>query len=356
MKKIKVAIIGQGRSGRDIHGKYFKSAANVNFEVAYVVEADEFRRNAALSEYPGCKVFSDYKELFEIKDIDLVVNASFSEMHYAITKDLLLHGFNVLCEKPMARTYFECTDLIKTAKDMGVTLAVFQQSFFAPHYMHAKEIVNSGKLGDIMQVSIRYNNFARRWDWQTLHKKVAGGLYNTGPHPVGLALGFLDFDENTTIAFSKLGRAMTSGDSDDFAKVIFTAPNKPIVDLEVSSNDAYSPFNIKIQGSRGTYSVTLTDYKMKYIVDGENEPKPVIEESLRNTEGFPIYCKENLIAHEEEGKLEGSVFEIGSEIFYDMLYKKLTEGTPLSVTPEHAAKIINIIETVHAQNPSPVLF
>ena len=69
-----------------------------------------------------------------------------------------------------------------------------------------------------------------------------------------------------------------------------------------------------------------------------------------------MYCKENLIAHEEEGKLEGSVFEIGSEKFYDMLYAYLTEGTPLMVKPEHAARIINIIETVHAQNPSPVLF
>ena len=144
MKKIKVAIIGQGRSGRDIHGKYFKSAANTNFEVAYVVEADEFRRNAASTEYPGCKVFVDYKELFDVKDIDLVVNASFSEMHYAITKDLLNHGFNVLCEKPMARTYYECTDLIKTANDNGVKLAVFQQSFFAPHYEHAIEIIKSG--------------------------------------------------------------------------------------------------------------------------------------------------------------------------------------------------------------------
>ena len=356
MDKIKVAIIGQGRSGRDIHGKYFKSEANVNYQVAYVVEADEFRRNAALTEYPGCKVFADYHELFNVNDIDLVVNASFSQMHYAISKDLLEHKLNVLCEKPMARTYFECTDLIKTAEDNGVTLAVFQQSFFAPHYMHAQEIVKSGKLGNIMQVTIHYNGFSRRWDWQTLHKKVAGGLYNTGPHPVGMALGFLDFDENATVAYSKLGSAMTSGDADDFAKVILTAPGKPIVDLEVSSNDAFSPFNIKIQGSRGTYTTNLTEYKMKYIVDGENEPKPVIEESLRNPEGFPMYCKEQLIAHEEEGKHEGSVFEIGSEIFYDMLYKKLTDGTPLIVKPEHAAKIINAIETVHAQNPSPVRF
>ena len=354
MSKIRVAIIGQGRSGRNIHGSYFKSENNVNFEVVAVVEADEFRRNNALKEYPGCKVYADYRELFDAEGIDLVVNASFSEMHYCISKDLLSHGFNVLVEKPMGRTYIECTDLMKTAKDNNVTLAVFQQTFFAPHYVHAKEVIASGKLGDIMQVSVHYNNYARRWDWQTLHSKVAGGLYNTGPHPVGIALGFIDFDDNAQVAFSKLGQAMTSGDADDYAKIILSAPGKPVVDIEVSSNDAYSPFKIKLQGTRGTYTCTLEDYKFKYIVDGENPERPVIYESLKDENGLPMYCSENLISHEEEGKVEGTAFDIAVQRFYSMLHDTLTTGAPLKIGPEHAAKVINVIETVHAQNPSCV--
>ena len=145
MSKLQIAIIGQGRSGRNIHGNYFKSESNVNYEVVAVVEADEFRRNNALKEYPGCKVYADYRELFDVDGIDLVVNASFSEMHYPVTKNLHNHSFNVLVEKPMGRTYYECTDLIKTAKENNVTLAVFQQTFFAPHYLHAKDVIASGK-------------------------------------------------------------------------------------------------------------------------------------------------------------------------------------------------------------------
>ena len=33
MKKLNVAIIGQGRSGRDIHGAFFKSEFNENFNI-----------------------------------------------------------------------------------------------------------------------------------------------------------------------------------------------------------------------------------------------------------------------------------------------------------------------------------
>ena len=198
MKKLNVAIIGQGRSGKDIHGKYFRTEDNQFYCVKYVVDKDPFRRGVAEEIHPGCKTFADYTELYALDDIDLVVNATYSEMHYPITRDLLLHGKNVLVEKPFGRTRYECDELIKIAKEQGVTLAVFQQTFLAPFYEFVRDTVKSGKLGEVLQVSIRYNNFARRWDWQTLQKKCAGGAFNTGPHPIGMRLGFLDIDSNTT--------------------------------------------------------------------------------------------------------------------------------------------------------------
>lgn len=356
MRKLKIAVIGQGRSGRDIHGAFYKKETNDILDVAVVVEADEMRRKRALEEYPGCKVVENYQDLFGMEDIDLVVNASYSKMHYSITKDLLLHKFNVLVEKPFAANYYECQDLIKTAEDNGVVLAVFQQTFFAPYYEFSKEVAKSGKLGDIKQINIRFNGFSRRWDWQTLQCELAGGVYNTGPHPIGIALGLLDYAKDTKVVYSKLDCALTSGDSDDYAKIILTAPDKPVVDVEISSIDAFSDYNIKIMGSKGTYKCTTAEYKMKYIVDGENPKRPVIREFLSDEDGYPMYCTEQLITHEETGTFQGNGFDVAPEKFYRILHKTITEGTPLVTTPEHAAKIINVIETAHAQNPMPVKF
>jgi len=176
MKKLNLAIIGQGRSGKDIHGKYYTSEKNVFYNIKYVVDADEYRRGVAEEIYPGCKTFSDYRELFAFDDIDIIVNATYSEDHAPITEDLLLHGYNVLVEKPFARTRYECDRLIKIAKEKNLTLAVFQQSFLAPFYLYTNDLAKSGKLGEIKQISIRYNGLSRRWDWQTLQKKVAGSL------------------------------------------------------------------------------------------------------------------------------------------------------------------------------------
>ena len=245
-KKLDLAIIGQGRSGRDIHGLYYISEKNTYYNVKYVVDADARRRAMAEKRYPGCKALSDYKELYDL-DVDIVVNASFSECHYAITKDLLEHGKNVMVEKPFAATQYECETLIRTAEKNNVLLAVFHNTQPAPYFVHALKLIEDGTLGDVKQISIRFNGFARRWDWQTLQKKIAGSAYNTGPHPIGMALGFLDFDKNTKVVYSKLDTALTSGDAEDYVKILLAAPNKPLIDLEISSIDAYCDYNLKIQ-------------------------------------------------------------------------------------------------------------
>ena len=358
MKKLNLAIIGQGRSGRDIHGAYYRSEKNIYYNVKYVVEMDAERRKRAEEEYPGCVALTSYQELFDKKDVDLVVNASYSEMHYSIAKDLLEHGFNVLNEKPFARNRFECDTLMKTAKEKGVNLYVFHNTLYAPFYKHALETIASGVLGEIVQVNVYYNGFARRWDWQTMQKKMGGSAYNTGPHPFGIALGILGFDEATRIVYSDMkNTSLSSGDADDYCKVLLKAPNKPLVDLEINSTDVYNGgVNIKIQATKGGYKSNAHSFEYKYFVDEENPKKALIEESLKNENGLPMYCGEQLVWKEEKGTIEGDAFSVGTPSIYEEIYYNLTEGKPMSTSLEMARKIIEIIEATHAQNPLEMKF
>lgn len=355
MKKLRTAIIGQGRSGRNIHGRFFRSEGNTYVDVVAVVDFDPERRELALQEHPGCQVYADYRELFQRDDLDLVVNSTFSDLHYSVTKDLLEHGFNVVVEKPMARNYYECSDLIHTAKKHGVLLAVFQQSMLAPYYTNVRDAMRSGKLGQIQQINISFSSFSRRWDWQATQCRLGGSLYNTGPHPVSFALDMLDFDPETQLVFSKLVVAQTSGDADDYAKLILTAPGKPVVDVEVSSIDAFKGPGIKVQGTRGTLALNPDrSYTMKYVVPGENPERPLIMEPLKDEQGLPVYASEKLQLHEETVGNPQYPWDESSRRFYEMVYNKLTADVPMAVTAEMAAQIIRIIETAHAQNPLPV--
>lgn len=357
MKKYNLALIGQGRSGKNIHGKFLRSEGNQFFTVKYVVDADETRREKAKALYPGCETFADYQSLFRCSDIDLVVNSTYSEMHYEITKDLLSHGLNVLVEKPFARNRFECETLIRMAKEKGLLLAVFQQSFFATHYTKACEVIQSGVLGQIKQINVQYNGFARRWDWQTLQKRMGGSAYNTGPHPIGLALGFLDFDKDTQVVYSRLDKALTCGDAEDCVKILLTAPGKPLVDVEINSTDAYADHTLKIQGSRGTFVSTLSAFKYKYIANKDLTPRAPIEDFIHAEDGEPIYCSEQLDIQEVTGNMDVSAaFNVAVARFYEELYWAIAEGRPLSVTPEMATEIVAVIDKCHIDNPMPILF
>ncbi|MBQ7336639.1 MAG: Gfo/Idh/MocA family oxidoreductase [Clostridia bacterium] len=359
MKKMRVAIIGQGRSGRDIHGKHFLSENNDNAEVVAVVDALEDRRERAKKDF-GCDAYADYRELFDRKDIDLIVNASFSHQHFAIAKDCLEHGYNVLNEKPFAKTSYEAMELTRIAKEKGVIVTAFHQSLYAPPVLKMKEVLTSGKIGEVMQINLCYSGFSRRWDWQTLQCFCAGGVYNTAPHAIGVGLDLIGWDPAAKVTYSYLGKtAFNSGDANDFAKIIITAPGKPTIDIECNNNDAYKPEPFKIFGTKGTIATGpfANSVKVKYIIPEELEARPVIMEPLRQPEtGYPAYCGEKLNFHEEELTAEGDVFSTGSSIFYHMLYDAIMLGKPLDITPEKAGKVIEIIEAVHVQNPLPVLY
>lgn len=351
-ERLCVAIIGQGRSGKNIHGAYYRSERNVHFRVGYVVDRDPAMREIVKDLYPGAEILSDVSELYPKTDIDLCVNASYSNEHFPVTLDLLRRGFNVLTEKPMARTYFDCMTLIETAKESGARLFVFHNTQKAPFYLHAIEKMKDGTLGDVLEVGIRYNGFARRWDWQTLQKKLGGSAYNTGPHPFAMALGFLGGDPEAKVVYSKLvSTPLSSGDADDFVKAILTAPGKPLVDVEISASDAFPELTLKLQGTLGTLVSNPKSYKMKYIVEGENPPRDVVEKSLRDENGLPVYCREKLITHEESGDYQGTAFEVGTHGIYEDVYFALTEGREPEVSNGFAARVIGVIEQLHAENP-----
>ena len=179
MTQLRIGIIGQGRSGRNIHAEYLKTVPE-KFKIVAVSDYLADRCQRARDEY-GCEAYQDYREMINNKDLklDLVVNSTFSDLHAPISKEIMEAGLNVLSEKPFAQTADQVKELIGVSKRTGRLLAVFQQSRFAPYYRQIQKVILSGVLGDIKLVKVAFNGFARRYDWQTLQCHNAGGLYTS---------------------------------------------------------------------------------------------------------------------------------------------------------------------------------
>ncbi len=351
MHPLRVAILGQGRSGRDIHGHWLRQVPEA-FEIVAIVDPLAERRERARQEY-ACDVFEDYQALLNRRDLDLIVNAAPSHLHVPITLDLLSRGFNVLCDKPLARCVAEVDALIAAARQSGATLAVFQQSRFAPYYRKVREVIDSGILGRIVQISIAFSGFGRRWDWQTLQEFNGGNLLNTGPHPLDQALQLLDGDDMPE-THCWMDRATTFGDAEDYVKLILTRPGSPLIDIEISSCDAYPCFTYRAQGTLGGLKGTTTHIDWKYYLPAEAPQQRLTREPLFTPERTPAYCVETLPWREESWEFDGaglSLFDTMSKAFYEMLHRTLTTGAPLEVTPEQVRRQIAVIEACRRQNP-----
>ena len=79
-----------------------------------------------------------------------------------------------------------------------------------------------------------------------------------------------------------------------------------------------------------------------------DEPYIAIPENRNENE----YIKNPLVVNaSKSGLYPTNSFDIGTARLYEQLYYLISEGRPMTVTPEMAAAVISVIEAVHATNP-----
>ena len=348
MKKLRVGIIGQGRSGRSIHAKCLVERVADRYEVAAVCDPIVERCEESHRE-TGCRVYTDYRKLLEETDLDIVVNASVSHLHVPVSLDIIAAGHNLLSEKPLARTAAEVDRLTEAATKAGVLFAVFQQSRFAPTFLKLREVIDSGVLGRAVMIKVAFNGFARRWDWQTLQSHTGGNLYNTGPHPVDQALQL--FGDADPEVWCRMDGVNSFGDAEDHVKLLLSGPNHPTIDIEISSCAAYAPYVYQVYGSQGGLTGDHAHLEWKYFKPEEAPPQALVREPLTGRK----YCSEELIWYTDSwtSTEEELSFDYRVEAFYAALYRTMADGEPLAVTVPEVRRQIAVMEECHRQNPRP---
>jgi len=348
VKKIRTAIIGQGRSGRGIHGAYMNG--DRRYEIVAAVDPLKERRDRAAAEF-GCEVHADHKPLLKRKDLDLIVNTTPSHLHVPVTLEFLKARFDVVCEKPLANRARDVDKLIAAARKARRKLAVFQQNRFNPGFQQMLKVIRGGVLGRIVQVNITASGFSRRWDWQTLKARHGGSLLNTGPHLMDQALQVFGAGAMPEV-FCHMDRATTFGDAEDHVVVTLRGPNRPSVVVEISSCCTYGTDSFRVYGTQGGLTGGAAHLDWKYYRPREAPKQKLVRAPIVNADGLPAYCREQLKLHERSWDLKkGDQYASPTATFYKLLHKTLTAGAPLAITPEEIRRQIAVIEICQKQNP-----
>jgi predicted dehydrogenase len=150
------------------------------------------RAKKANQDYAGGKgkVFTDYRELLK-EDLDAVFVLTPNNKHAEISIKALEAGKNVLCEKPMAKTYAEAQAMIKARDKSGKLLTIGYQNRYRPDSLYLKAECEAGTLGEIYfaKATALRRRAVPTWGVFLDGEKQGGGpLIDIGTHALDLTL------------------------------------------------------------------------------------------------------------------------------------------------------------------------
>ena len=249
-KILNVAVVGCSGMAK-LHMKGVNENENANLYAICGTDSENLKLRA--EEFGVKRTFTDYNELVADPNLDAVVLVTPDQLHLEMTEKFLRAGKAVLCEKPMALTVEECEAMMKVERDTGGKLMIGQICRANPRFAKMKEIIDSGRIGDLMFVESEYaHNYtnARGFgDWRVdpaRHPFIGGGC-----HAVDL-LRWLAGDPTEVTAYSTK-KNLLDWPTDDNTVAIMKFPNGVIGKVFVSTGCMRNyTMRTVIYGTKGT--------------------------------------------------------------------------------------------------------
>ena len=191
LHEVKLAVIGYGGIG-SAHTGFIASGGVADMTLAAVCDINANRLAVVRERFPGVRCVTDFHDLLD-GSIDAVLIAVPHPMHCKIAAECLRAGVHVLVEKPIDITVTKAKKAVVAAEESGSIFAVMLNQRTAPIFQRAREIVQSGALGNLKRTVWIITNWYRTQhyydsgSWRATWKGEGGGvLLNQAPHNLDL--------------------------------------------------------------------------------------------------------------------------------------------------------------------------
>ena len=265
MSQINIAVIGAGR----IAHSHFAGLLNLPQCYRYAIcdPCEDGRAEKLKEQYGVEKACADYKELIGDPKVDAVIVTTPDHSHCEIASAFLRDGKPVLLEKPMALKKEDCEELLRVSKETGVMLMVGQVCRYNHNFVQAKNIIDTGVLGDLVFVESEYahsyelNPGTGNWRVHPDREAIIGG----GCHAIDL-LRWIAGNPTEVTAYAN-HKYLPDWPVNDTTIAIYKFPNDVIgkVFCSIGVKRVYT-MRTCIYGTKGTlvfgnYDKTMTLYR-----------------------------------------------------------------------------------------------
>ncbi len=195
METIRAALVGCGRIS-DLHQLGY--CGRDDARIVAVCDTDGERAQAKASAWGVKKFYTDFEQVLNDKEIDLVELLTPHHLHCPMTVAACQAGKHVSVQKPMALTASEADQMIAAAQTAGVVLRVYENFVYYAPAVRARQMIEAGEIGEVRAVRMHISTGTSTtgwevplsaWVWRFDEKLCGGGelVFDHGYHLFSLA-------------------------------------------------------------------------------------------------------------------------------------------------------------------------
>jgi predicted dehydrogenase len=185
MQTIRTAVFGTGFVGR-VH---LEGIRRLGFVELYAIGEPQIEKaNQLAAEFGVRKTEADYRRILEDPAVDAVHVCTPNFLHFPIAKAALQAGKHVICEKPLATSVTEASELVALAAQTGRRNATSHNLRYYPMVQQMRRMREDGDLGEILVVQGTYSQdwllLDTDWNWRldSKHNGPSRCLADIGSH------------------------------------------------------------------------------------------------------------------------------------------------------------------------------
>lgn len=338
-KPIQVGLAAYGLSGAVFHAPLI--SAHPGFCLKKVLSRSGNQQ--AKKKYP-VEVVQDFRDILNDSEIELVVINTPEHTHYALGREALLAGKNVIVEKAFTTKVQEADDLIAISQDQGKILSVYQNSRWHGDFLTVQKIIEEKLLGKLVHYEShfdRFRNFIQPNSWKEEPHPGRGSLYNLGSHMIDQVLVLFGWPQ---ALYADIRIERPNGKVDDSFELMLDYP-----DLKVTLKSSYL---VREPGPR--YILHGTDGSfIKYGTDPQEASLKAGDSPYQENYGVEPANKWGKLNTQLNGlHFEGTVETIQASYlgFYENIWEAIRYQKELLVKPEQARNTIKIIQAAIKSN------
>jgi UDP-2-acetamido-3-amino-2,3-dideoxy-glucuronate N-acetyltransferase len=172
----KVAVVGCGYWGKNLARNFYQLKS-----LTAICDASEEILTKQSEKYPDIILTTNFTEILNNNDIKALSIAVPAEHHFSLTKEALLHGKDVMVEKPLALNHRDGLELIRLAEEKNRILMVGHLLEYHPAVNKLYEIVKSGELGVLNYIYSHRLNLGKVRQEENI-------LWSFAPHDISIIL------------------------------------------------------------------------------------------------------------------------------------------------------------------------